>query len=476
MKFNMVKNNLKFVLLFIASFFVNHFGQNLSGTQNLNTQIDYSTISVTIGGNFIVNGSFPASSLERVDQFITRIYNETKSLYFAAAKDRNMLNQFTNDLQAYARRDILLQRGNGENLKLDLEKFRLTGDFTQNPYLKNDDVIIFPSVDLDRNFIEITGAVNRNERLPNNRIVPYRFQYVEGDKLQDAIQFAQGINSAYDNVTEVEISRLSYDGLNETIITVKITDDFNLMAGDRIRVLADETLKRNYKVLIEGEVNKPGYIYITKEKSTIKDVIEKAGGFKANADLDRAELVRGANIYNSPIFSQEFETIMMQRMSDIELEDSLSFIIDNKLRYSRGNLSIDFNHALENESPDSKFIVKDNDYIFIPEKINLVYVFGQVANPGYIEFIEGESFDYYIKKAGGIGKTARGEIYLIEGTTRSWIEVDEDSKYSIKPGDFIWLPKEPRRTFDYYLNRIGNIAGIIGGVATVVVLLIQLGK
>ena len=174
----MVKNNLKFVLLFIVSFLVNHFGQNLSNSQSLSTQMDFSTISVTIGGNFIVNGTFPASSLERVDQFITRIYNETKSLYFAAAKDRNMLNQFTSDLQAYARRDILLQRGNGENLKLDLEKFRLTGDFNRNPYLKNDDVIIFPSVDLNRNFIEITGAVNRTERLANNRIVPYRFQFV----------------------------------------------------------------------------------------------------------------------------------------------------------------------------------------------------------------------------------------------------------------------------------------------------------
>jgi protein involved in polysaccharide export with SLBB domain len=463
-----------FILLFISQFSI---AQSIDlNSSNSSAMAALNIISVTVGGDFIVNGTFPASQTERVDQFITRIYNEAKVATLTAVKDPNTFNRLKLEMESFAKRDILLKRFDGEEIKIDLARFRLTGNFELNPYLKNGDVIIFPVLDLDKNFIEITGAVNKDIVVNEDLTIPLKIQFVEGDMLSDAILFAQGINPAYKDVTKAEISRLSYDGGTEEIIVVEIADDFKLKIGDRIRVIADETQKRNFRVRIEGEVNKPGYIYITKDNTTIKEVIEKAGGFKANAGLKRAELIRGSNVYNSPIFSQEFETLMMQRMSDIQLEDSLSFLIDNKLRYSRGNLTLDFTKIFDDEYNDGKFIVKDDDYIFIPEKIDLVYVYGQVANPGYLEYAEDEDVFYYLDKAGGIGNTAKDEIYLIEGNTRAWIEVDEDENYSIAPGDFIWIPKDPPRTFDYYLNRIGNIAGIVGGIATVVLLLIQVGK
>ncbi len=453
------------------------FGQSLDlNSGSYSNMAALNIISVTIGGSFIVNGTFPASQTERVDQFITRIYNESKVATLTAVKDQNMFNRLKSEIESFAKRDILLKRFDGEEIRLDLERFRLTGDFSLNPYLKNGDVIIFPVLDLDKNFIEITGAVNKELFVNQYSKRPLQIQYVEGDKLSDALLFAQGINPAYDNVTRAEISRLSYNGLTEEVIEVNIADDFELKVGDRIRIIADETQKRNFRVKIEGEVNKPGYIYITKDNTSIREVIKKAGGFKENAGLNRAELIRGSNVYNSPLFSQEFETIMMQRMSNIDLEDSVSFLIDNKLRYSRGNLTIDFEKLFDDNFPDGDFIVKDNDYIFVPEKIDLIYVYGQVANPGYIEYSNGKDVYYYIDKAGGIGTTAKDEIYLIEGTTRSWIEVEEDEEYNIAPGDFIWIPKDPPRDFDYYLSRVGNIAGIVGGIATVVLLLIQVGK
>ncbi|MBK7105833.1 MAG: SLBB domain-containing protein [Ignavibacteriae bacterium] len=462
-----------FLILFVNSLEA-QISLNDGGSSSSNSILTLQQISVTIGGEFIVNGTFPASSTERVDHFLSRLYNEAKVRSISSVSEVYQKQLLEEEFAKFAWRGIKLIRVSGDEIFLDLAKFRLTGDFKYNPYLKNDDVIVFPALDLSRNFIEITGAVNKIEL--ENKFEPFRFQFLEGDKLSDAIQFAQGINLAYENVKFAEISRLNYNGLSEEIILVNISDDTNLHAGDRIRILADDTQKKNFKILIEGEVNQPGYVYITKDNTTIKEIIEKVGGFKLGADLDRAELIRGANIYNSPIFSERFETIMMQRMANIEIEDSLSFLVDNELRYSRGNLSIDFKNILDSNSLDSKFIVKDRDYIFVPEKVNLVYVFGQVASPGYIEFVDGKNIDYYIEKAGGIGKTAKGEIYLIEGTTRSWIEIDEDVSYDIKPGDYIWLPKEPHRSFNYYLNQIGSIAGIVGGVATVIVLLLQLKK
>jgi protein involved in polysaccharide export with SLBB domain len=470
---------MKIIKTIILLLFISHTGFSQSGDNNsgfASGMAALNIISVTIGGDFIVNGTFPASQTERVDQLITRIYNEAKIANLTAVKDGGTFTRLKIQLESFAKRDILLKRFNGEEIKLDLERFRLTGDFSLNPYLKNGDVLIFPVLDLDKNFIEITGAVNKEIQLNENEIVPLKIQYVKGDKLSDALLFAQGINPAYENVTKAAISRLSYDGITEDVIEVDIADDFELKIGDRITIIADETQKRNFRVKVEGEVNKPGYIYITKDNTSIREVIKKAGGFKKNAGLNRAELIRGSNVYNSPLFTQEFETLMMQRMSDIQLEDSVSFIIDNKLRYSRGNLTLDFEKIFDENFDDGDFIVKDNDYIFVPEKIYLIYVYGQVANPGYLEYVEGEGVFYYLEKAGGIGKTAKDEIYLIEGTTRTWIEVEEDEAYNISPGDYIWIPKDPPRDFDYYLNRIGNIAGIVGGIATVILLLVQVGK
>ena len=215
-----------FLVFYLVLFFTGVISA-LSGTVQPNTSLGdlssvLSGISVTIGGSFIVNGTFPAAATERVDQFVTRIYNQAKIENLSLARDGGTFKMLQEQFGDYAKRHIKLVSQNGEVRYLDLLKFRLTGDYSQNPYLKNGDVLIFPKLDLERNFVEINGAVNN----------PTKFQFVEGDKLSDAILFAQGINKAYDNVRYAEISRLNADGTQHSIIKVKISDDVPLKVGD----------------------------------------------------------------------------------------------------------------------------------------------------------------------------------------------------------------------------------------------------
>lgn len=440
-------------------------------TTGTDTKTDFSTsymISITVGGSFIVNGSFPASMTERVDQFITRIYNESISKIEARKRTNINYQYFINEkiLGEFALRNIVLKHAGGYEELIDLAKFRINGDYKNNPYLKNDDILVFPVLDLDRYFVSIEGAVNS----------PGRYQYVDRDHLSDILELALGINKAYENVDKIRISRLSYDGEKEEVIESTVAANPILQAGDRIVVIAEETQKRDFRVNVLGEVKKAGYIPITKGSTTLRNVLLHAGGFTEKADMDRAELIRSVNVFKNPFFSEEFENLMMSRMANISVEDSLSFVIDNKLRFARGNGLIDFAKIMDSTSSEGDFIVKDGDVIFVPEKINLVYVFGQVGKPGYVKHIPDENFQFYIAKAGGIGATARGEIYLIKGQSRTWLEVDEDLKEKIEPGDYIWVPKEPLRTFDYYVSRFGSYVSILGGVATVILLIIQLGK
>jgi len=471
---------MKFKFLIVTILFSGMlFAQNMSDMQN-SSMLALNKISVTVGGDFVTNGTFPASATERVDEFVTRTYNEYRIAMLATTKDARSLAALKSEIDEYAERGIILKHMDGSEQKIDLKKFRLSADFTDNPYLLNGDVLIFPQIDWDRNFIEVEGAVNK----------PVQFQFVEGDRLKCAILFARGISSAYENIDKIEITRLSYDGMNEEIIDATLEENPLLKRGDRIRVVANETLRRDFKVLIGGEINKPGYIYITKNETTLKEVIEKAGGFKKNADLINAELIRGTlqsrnnnrNAKGQPFqdrrrsfdlqaFSLETDMLMMIRMSDIIPEDSLSLIQDNQLRNAKSIVTVDFREVLEDSSDNSKFIVKDGDIIYIPEITNLVYVYGQVLNPGYIDYVDSVGYQYYIDKTGGIGNRAKDEVYLIKGKTRAWIDMtDEDNQYIIESGDYIWIPKDIPRNFDYYLARTARIAGVIAAVATVILL------
>ena len=166
-------------------------------------------------------------------------------------------------------------------------------------------------------------------------------------------------------------------------ISVNINDDYPLERGDRIRILADETQKKDFKVTIIGEVKMPGEIPIKKDSTTLYEAIKKAGGFTTEADLNRAQLIRGANAFNSLIFSKQIEQLQMLRMSTLKYEDSVYFNIDEQLRLLRGNGNVDFTKLEDKNFTDTLFLLRDGDVIYIPPKIDLVYVFGQVNNPGY---------------------------------------------------------------------------------------------
>lgn len=425
-----------------------------------------SLISVSVGGNFPVTGSYSASANERVDQFVSRIYDKAFALALGNSPSQDQINNVKGQFQVYSLRNVLLKRKSGEQIKLDLIRFRRTGNFEYNPYLKNDDIIIFPATDLERNFFTISGAINTEGK----------FHFFDGDKLSDAIFLGNGVNPAYENVTKAEITRLSYDGEKMENIVVELNYDVPLKRGDRIKILANETQRKDFKALTLGEFNMPGYISIKKENTTLREVIAKAGGFTAHADLAAAQVLRGVNVFKSIAFSEEIERLLMTRMSTLISEDSLHFLIDEKLRFLRGNAKVDF--ARFDEIVDTQFVVKDGDIIYVPSKIDLVYVYGQVNEPAYVKFESGKDFQYYLSKVGGLGETASGDVYVIKGKTRSWISTDdmEAKNVVIEPGDYIWVSKQPIRTFWDHVDRASRIASILGGIATVILLFIQAGK
>jgi len=456
--------------------------------KQMNTQL-LQPITVTVGGDFVVTGSFTAYRSQRVDHFITILFTQAKEKITSSLNQLETIKQVYQGLDRYPLRDITLKRISGEIIKVDLLKFRLTGDFKYNPYLMNDDVIVFPTYDDERNFVDINGAVNK----------PVKFQFVEGDKLSDAILFAGGINLAYDDVKSVEISRLKDKGEKEELLIASISDNVILKRGDRIRVMFDENEKRVFKVLVLGEVQKPGYIYITKNNTTIREVINKAGGFTNNASLEKSELIRGTNDIQllkmkafketyekeeNVILTQKFyekiynemmtEQLLMLRSADLAAEDTSFFYVDNALRVFQNQSIVNFTKINSDTTSDSKYIVRDGDVVVIPYKEELVYLFGQVYTPGFVNYEKGKSWKYYLQKSGGKTELADSEIKIIKAKTRTWLTADSDMQ--IDPGDFIYVPKDVPKRFDYYLKQFGAASSIVTAIATIILIIVQAGK
>ncbi len=443
-------------------------------------------INITFGGKFFLTGTFPTNPTERLDVVVTRVYREGLNRLLDKATNPKEKADALKQAEGYAMRNLKMIRASGEVLYLDLLKFRLTGDHSQNPYLKNDDVIIFPAIDIENDNFKVTGAVN----------APGRFQFVEGDKLKDAIFFAQGLNKAYQDVDSVTIYRVSYDGAKIETIDLPIDADYPLKRGDIIKVGKNTPQRKNYRVLVLGEVSNPGFIQTSRDPVQLRDIIKRAGGLSENASQRNIRIFKSDNFPPNMIkfqfdvdykpeeiqdFTQSFidklselEILTYSRMADLTELDTAYFNLESRLKTIINGQVVDLTIS-GGEFPDITIV--PGDIVVIPRKEEFVEVIGQVPNPGRYKYVEGMDYRYYLEKAGGLGEFAEeDELRLIRGNTKEWISIDEDLRLNVNAGDFIYVPKERIRTFGSYIGEFAYYLGIIGNLATILILVLNVSK
>lgn len=454
----------------------------------LNVPSSATTINVTIGGDFIVNGTFKAALNERVDQFVSRTYNESYQTTLRSFTDKELIKELERRKNLYPLRNIKLKKITGEEFIIDLAKFRLNGDFKNNPYLSNDDIIIFPPYDSERGIFSIYGAVNK----------PGSYQYVKGDRFSDALELAMGLNLAFESPTTFELLRLSYDGKEITKKIYNISDNPELLPGDRIRVISGPSEKRDYKVMILGEVNNPGIVPITKNSTSIMDAINMAGGFTNDASLVDVRVFNknsfppefftsqfnvnvGANYWDPDVQTKLFELLdrieqlRFLRMSNLTEKDTSYFLLETELRSLLNGPSLDLSKGQDSEI-GKNYILFDEQIVVVQRKKEFVEVMGQVLNPGLIPYKEGATFEYYLNICGGMGEYAiYDDIKVIKNHSRQWVS-PIDKKIEIMPGDIIFIPREPAYSFDYYVWRFSSYVSIVGSIATIILLLLQFTK
>jgi protein involved in polysaccharide export with SLBB domain len=417
-------------------------------------------VIVQITGNVLYETTYEMRSVQRVDNLMTAANNAPTG----QPTSKNYLEQLTFAQQTSSKRHILLKRRDGTTQRVDLVRYETTRNGTYDPYLREGDVVFVPFVEELKKQLGVFGGVSRSAI----------FEFVEGDSLTDLIAMGLGFSPFADS-EHVKLTRLSVDASHMDTVIVDVpairegkARNVALRPGDRVVVPVPQDQRSNYRVEVNGEVVQPGQYPITRYNTRLSEIIRAAGGFTKDANINGAVLIR-SRINSSQLPEQIDREQSLSMRSSLAAQDSNYYLTETTLRLKGEAVSVDFHRLFVLGDTTQDVTLRSYDQIVVPPQSRSVYVFGQVISPGHVAFIEGQGYKYYVEKAGGYTKEARsGDVKIIKGSTRAWLDPDETS---VEDGDFIWVPKEPTYPFSHYITIYAQIASIVGVVATVALLI-----
>ena len=211
-------------------------------------------------------------------------------------------------------------------------------------------------------------------------------------------------------------------------------------------------------VEVKGEVNFPGIYAITKDSTTLSEIVDKAGGFTDEALIREASLIRQS--VRNPI-DKEFERLM-NLTPDQMSKSEYQYLVMRQNSQDIGQVVVDFYKVCMLKNKTDDVILEDGDIITIPKAPRVVYVTGRVGKPGGVLFKPSENIKYYLNRAGGATWDAKVRGTKVTKITGQILD-DEDVK-KLEAGDIIWVPRKSDR--DWWVLFSQTIA-IIAQIATV---------
>ncbi len=289
------------------------------------------------------------------------------------------------------------------------------------------------------------------------------------------MQLSRGVTSVA-NMDSITISRMDASATKMEKMIVKYEDNktLKLEANDRIYVNAYSEQRRDFKVLVLGQVVRPGNYPITLNTTKLSDIINESGGLLPNSYLPNSEVYRKIDTFFIQTKNRDtLENVYTRRLNDIVSNKEEKESFDQDLLYKIGRVNVDFD-KLANGDNSQDITLKDGDIIYIADNSKEIYVYGQVNRPGFVPYKEGADAQYYIDAAGGYGERAdEDEVRVIKFKTREWLEKDEAV---IQSSDFVYVPRVIKRDFAYDIDLISKVAGVIVSVITLTLLVIQSQK
>jgi len=427
------------------------------------------TVYCSVRGNVAFPGvkTYPASA--RISSIVA-LANQppaaanSKPASAKNADDASTANVSIAGLSSYAARNITVLHSDGTAENADIIRAKYGASPESDPTVREGDEIIVPFEPETFSSISIGGAINR----------PASLAFKNGDKLSMLLRAGYGLR---DDADLSKITLTLPDGSKQKVAIQHNGEldgaDAMLQAGSALTVGYIPRTENTMQGLAEitGEAVNPGTYPIINNQTRIKDLMEQAGGFTQNAYLPLAYVVRREK--NKPNVEVEKPGWAQIQYTDLTFEDTTRLLIHTALK--RPVVSMDFVKAFRDNSAADNITLADGDIIVIPANPRRVYVYGQVNQPGYVEFTPGKRLNWYVERAGGYAAGAeQGLARIIKGKNKVWVE-DNDTVY-VEAGDEVYAPPPPYTPPGYNLQLYTFIGTILTTVAFLTSTLVGLLK
>lgn len=281
-------------------------GSGSAGPMSLSASVSLGnirTIGVTVQGEVMFPGTYSVPSLARI----------MNVLYLAGGPNEN--GTF---------REIQLIRNKKLVGKLDLYDFLTTGIQRNDMILQDQDII---KVGVYKSRVEVKGKVKR----------PALFEVLPTENLEYVLtNFSGGFSEdAYKEL--VKVTRYTNRDRKLIDLNSSIFNSFYPQTGDLIQVESIDKDRFENKLTLIGEVFRPGDFALEGNESILK-LINRAGGLKENAFLDRVLVERINEDLSRTNLSVNLKNILAEKSKDIVLkrEDKVSIfsILDLREKYT----------------------------------------------------------------------------------------------------------------------------------------------
>ena len=383
---------------------------------------------VHVVGAIQKSGAYPATAVSRVSQMLELAGGllETASLRAIHIRDRN-----------------------GEESIVDFVAYNLTGRLEMNPYVGDGHVIEVPR--RVRSSL-ISGAV----------VNPGVYEPIPGERLSDLLIAIGGLRPSVDS-SRVTVSRfVGVSTTEERTFAFRPGGgelaDPEVRDGDRYFFRERTNWHRSAEVHVQGEVVRPGRYPISLSGARLRDVIEMAGGFTAEASLTQSHILRLRERWTPPPFEPTSDATDADRAA-------LDYVMANEALDSV-LVVCDFVSLFRDSVEAENVVLRDGDIIQVPEDRNEVRVIGRVRSPGSFPYQEGITVGDYINIAGGFDKDAdKGRTRVARFSGGPMAKVGGDDL--VPSGAVIFVPAKDRRG---YLERTRALTAILLQVASIIVI------
>ncbi|MDX1439031.1 MAG: SLBB domain-containing protein [Rubricoccaceae bacterium] len=339
-------------------------------------------------------------------------------------------------------RNVLVTHRDGTSERVDLLRYYATGSTDSNPYLRDGDAVFLPFYNPEASSVGVHGAVAE----------PGVFDYRPDDTALSVLTLVMGPDVEH-APNDFRLLRVVDGRVTSTMLHAEDLAHTPLQSGDRLHVLpVDETIG---SAAVDGAVFFAGSFPIEAGRTTLRDLIEMAGGLKPDALVRGAYLertaqslppknattVNAAQMAVDPTLEAEFrEAALAATAFDHARLSTFDYVERQYLaREYLGFQRVSMNLAASLRDEAEPIYLENGDRLVIPYDLGGIYVFGQVLNPGYIPYTQGQSVEEYIQLAGGRSPSAT-ETYVIDASSGAIVLAPEHP--AVRSGDFIFVNRK----------------------------------